>query len=80
MGKGKVCREGILCSCCSRHVTVGEFEIYHSAGGTTGKPYRHIVLEGTNMSLLDCQIEELEIMEELRRRRKACICIQQETA
>ncbi|XP_022777111.1 increased DNA methylation 1-like [Durio zibethinus] len=58
MGEGKVNKEGILCSCCSRQITVGEFEIH--SGFKTGKPYKHIVLAVSQLSLFDCQIEALE--------------------
>ncbi|KAE8678628.1 ATP-dependent caseinolytic protease/crotonase family protein [Hibiscus syriacus] len=67
LGEGKVDREGILCSCCSVLVTVGEFEVH--AGRKTKKPYQHIVLAGSQLSLLDCQIEAWEDKQEEEKRK-----------
>ncbi|KAE8672220.1 hypothetical protein F3Y22_tig00111848pilonHSYRG00298 [Hibiscus syriacus] len=67
LGEGKVDREGILCSCCSSLVTVSEFEVH--AGRKTTKPYQHIVLAGSQLSLLDCQIEAWEDKEEEEKRK-----------
>ncbi|KAB2070748.1 hypothetical protein ES319_A08G176400v1 [Gossypium barbadense] len=62
LGEGKVNREGILCSCCSGQLTVEEFEVH--SGRKTRKPYQHIYLAGSQVSLLDCQIEAWEDKEE----------------
>ncbi|KAK8493004.1 hypothetical protein V6N13_139885 [Hibiscus sabdariffa] len=67
LGEGKVTREGIVCMCCSRLVTVGEFEAH--AGWKTNKPYQHIVLAESLLSLFDCQIEAWEEKEEEERRK-----------
>ncbi|XWS62037.1 hypothetical protein CRYUN_Cryun07bG0176500 [Craigia yunnanensis] len=66
LGEGKVSREGILCNCCSRQITVGEFEIH--SGCKTRKPYQHIFLAASQLSLLDCQIEAWEDREEEEKR------------
>ncbi|XVF52546.1 hypothetical protein PTKIN_Ptkin05aG0027100 [Pterospermum kingtungense] len=64
IGDGKVTRKGILCSCCCGQFTVGGFENHF--GGSTGKPYQHIVLaaETTKQTLFDCLINALGVMEE----------------
>ncbi|KAL4342454.1 hypothetical protein GQ457_08G026060 [Hibiscus cannabinus] len=65
--EGKVTREGIFCMCCSRLVTVGEFEAH--AGWKTNKPYQHIILAMSLLSLFDCQTEAWEEKEEEERRK-----------
>ncbi|XP_022737176.1 increased DNA methylation 1-like [Durio zibethinus] len=62
LGEGKVNKEGILCSCCGRQMTVGEFELH--SGSPTGKPYEHIYLAGSQLSLLECQKEAWEVRKE----------------
>ncbi|XWS49683.1 hypothetical protein CRYUN_Cryun12cG0024100 [Craigia yunnanensis] len=47
--------------------TIGEFEIH--SGRVTGKPYQHIVLAGSQLSLLHCQIEAWENTDEEEKRR-----------
>lgn len=54
MLEGWIRRDGILCSCCSRVITVTEFEVH--AGSDLCRPYENIYTEmGT--SLLQCQID-----------------------
>ncbi|KAK6947526.1 Tify domain binding domain [Dillenia turbinata] len=53
--EGKISNGGIVCGCCQRTVTVHEFELH--AGGDTKKPYSHIVLQKTGMSLLQSQVQ-----------------------
>lgn len=67
LGEGKVNREGILCSCCTGQISVEEFEVH--SGRKTRKPYQHIYLAGSQLSLLDCQIEAWEDKEEEERRK-----------
>ncbi|EOY24227.1 Acyl-CoA N-acyltransferase with RING/FYVE/PHD-type zinc finger protein, putative [Theobroma cacao] len=63
LAEGKIRAEGVVCDCCSRVITVGDFEIH--AGRDTKKPYQHILLASSRISLLECQIEAwLDRMEE----------------
>ncbi|XVF10896.1 hypothetical protein REPUB_Repub07fG0222800 [Reevesia pubescens] len=64
---GEVNGKGILCSCCSRQMTIGEFET-HSGRAPTGKPYQHVVLAESQFPLLVYQIEAWEDREKEEKR------------
>ncbi|KAK9144610.1 hypothetical protein Sjap_004513 [Stephania japonica] len=50
--KGRIERNGIVCSCCGETMSVSEFEVH--AGSKIGDPYRNIFLD-TDINLLKCQ-------------------------
>ncbi|KAK9120931.1 hypothetical protein Syun_018548 [Stephania yunnanensis] len=50
--KGRIERDGIVCSCCLETMSVSVFEAH--AGSKIGDPYRNIFLE-TGINLLKCQ-------------------------
>ncbi|KAF6149974.1 hypothetical protein GIB67_008695, partial [Kingdonia uniflora] len=60
--EGKITREGVFCSCCSKVRTVLEFEAHAGGGGGSngvGQTYQNIVFKtaDTAKSLMQCQIE-----------------------
>lgn len=52
---GKITREGILCNCCIKVLTVENFQ-YHAVG-EVNSPYEHIIIMDMNQSLLHCMIK-----------------------
>lgn len=67
LGKGRVNREGIICKCCSVQMTVSEFEAH--LGHQTGKPYQHVYLAASRVSLFACQVKAWENRDEIENRR-----------
>ncbi|XVE65153.1 hypothetical protein DITRI_Ditri07aG0158400 [Diplodiscus trichospermus] len=64
--EGEVNGDGILCKCCYRRFTVGEFEIH--CRRATMQPYQNIVLAESKRSLLDCQKRAWETSNEVDKR------------
>lgn len=62
---GRITRDGIECSCCSKILTVSKFEIH--AGSKLHQPYENVCLDVSGISLLQCQINAWE------RESKLCI-------
>ncbi|CAN6464894.1 unnamed protein product [Victoria cruziana] len=52
--EGYITREGILCNCCGKTLSVAKFEIH--AGSKLCQPYQNIFVE-SGMSLLECQLQ-----------------------
>ncbi|WOL19630.1 hypothetical protein Cni_G28432 [Canna indica] len=64
--KGRITRDGIYCSCCSKILTMSKFELH--AGSKVLQPSENIYLEGRGVSLLQCQVEAWEEQDESGRR------------
>ncbi|XP_020579672.1 uncharacterized protein LOC110024194 isoform X2 [Phalaenopsis equestris] len=60
--EGRITRDGIHCSCCSKILTVPKFEIH--AGSKLHQPYENTLVEVSGASLLHCQINAWARQEE----------------
>lgn len=63
--EGRITRDGIHCSCCSKILTVSKFEVH--AGSKLHQPYENTLVEVTGVSLLQCQLNAWEKQEEHKR-------------
>ncbi|KAK9137346.1 hypothetical protein Sjap_007940 [Stephania japonica] len=61
MAKGQIMREGILCGCCSKTLTVLEFEVH--AGSKLHQPFENIFIE-SGATLLECLLDTWNKIEE----------------
>ncbi|KAH0457811.1 hypothetical protein IEQ34_013126 [Dendrobium chrysotoxum] len=64
--EGRITRDGIHCSCCSKILTVPKFEIH--AGSKLNQPYENTLVEVSGVSLLQCQVNAWAKQEEHKRR------------
>ncbi|XP_031475010.1 uncharacterized protein LOC116247154 [Nymphaea colorata] len=62
--EGHITRDGILCTCCGKTLSVAKFEIH--AGSKLCQPYQNIFVE-SGMSLLECQLQAWNAQEESER-------------
>ena len=65
MMEGLITRDGIVCKCCSKTITVLEFEDH--AGSKMKQPYENIFLQGSGVSLLQCQVAAWKSQDESKR-------------
>ncbi|WOK99445.1 hypothetical protein Cni_G08157 [Canna indica] len=63
--EGRITRDGINCSCCSKILTMSKFELH--AGSKILEPLQNIVLEERGVSLLECQLEAWKKQDESER-------------
>jgi len=70
-----VSREGILCECCNRVISVSEFETH--AGGTRRQPFENIYLQ-SGKSLTQCQMEAWDTQNESRKSGKYVVEIDED--
>ncbi|KAK9161027.1 hypothetical protein Syun_007368 [Stephania yunnanensis] len=61
MAEGQITREGILCGCCSKTLTVLEFEVH--AGSKLHQPFENIFVE-SGATLLECLLDAWNKIEE----------------
>ncbi|KAG0497216.1 hypothetical protein HPP92_001907 [Vanilla planifolia] len=61
---GRITRDGIQCSCCSKILTVSKFEVH--AGSKVHQPYENIYIEASGVSLLQCQVKAWDKQESKR--------------
>ncbi|KAK8964474.1 hypothetical protein KSP40_PGU014363 [Platanthera guangdongensis] len=64
--EGRVTRDGIHCSCCSKILPAAKFEIH--AGSKLHQPYENTLVEVSGISLLQCQLNAWEKQEDHKRR------------
>nr|CAD1819766.1 unnamed protein product [Ananas comosus var. bracteatus] len=64
--EGRITRDGIHCSCCSKILTVWKFELH--AGSKEYRPYENIFVEDAGVSLLQCQLNAWKKLDESERR------------
>ena len=73
--EGWVSREGILCECCNRVISVSEFDTH--AGGTHRQPFENIYLQ-SGKSLTQCQMEAWDTQDESRKSSKYVVEIDED--
>ncbi|XP_072987143.1 uncharacterized protein [Typha latifolia] len=64
--EGRIRREGIYCSCCSKILSVSKFELH--AGSKENQPYQNILVVDAGLSLLQCQLNAWAKQDQSERR------------